>query len=41
MVTGGLGALGPALSSIGIPEDSIIKYETSLRDPRPATKGRE
>ena len=29
--TGGLGVLGAALYSIGIPENSIIKYETSLK----------
>ena len=31
VVFGGLGALGGALSSLGIPKDSIIEYETSLK----------
>lgn len=31
VITGGLSALGAALYSIGIPENSIIKYETSLK----------
>ena len=30
-VFGGLGALGGALSSLGIPKDSIIQYEESLK----------
>ncbi len=30
-VGGGLGALGSALYSIGIPRDSILEYETALR----------
>lgn len=30
-VVGGLSALGAALFSIGVPEDSIIKYETALK----------
>lgn len=30
-VVGGLSAVGAALYSIGIPKDSIIKYETSLK----------
>jgi len=30
-LTGGLTALGAALYSIGIPKDSIIKYETALK----------
>ena len=30
-VVGGLSALGAALFSIGIPKDSILKYETSLK----------
>ncbi|WP_394753269.1 general stress protein [Crenothrix sp.] len=30
-VTGGLTALGGALASIGIPEDSVIEYETALK----------
>lgn len=33
-LTGGLGALGGALYSIGIPKDSIIKYETALKADR-------
>jgi hypothetical protein len=28
---GGLSAVGAALYSIGIPKDSILKYETSLK----------
>jgi hypothetical protein len=31
VVTGGLTALGGALASIGIPKDSIIRYETALK----------
>ncbi len=31
VVTGGLTALGGALASIGIPENSIIQYETALK----------
>jgi hypothetical protein len=31
LVTGGLTALGAGLYSIGIPRDSIVKYETALR----------
>ena len=31
LVTGGLTALGAGLYSIGIPKDSIIKYETALK----------
>jgi uncharacterized membrane protein len=31
VITGGLSALGAALYSIGIPENSIIQYETSLK----------
>ncbi len=31
MAVGGLSALGAALYSIGIPKDSIVKYETALR----------
>ncbi len=30
-VVGGLSAVGAALYSIGIPKDSILKYETSLK----------
>ena len=30
-VVGGLSALGAGLSSIGIPKDSIVKYETALK----------
>ncbi len=31
VLTGGLGALGGALASIGIPKDSILRYETALK----------
>jgi hypothetical protein len=31
VVTGGLTALGGGLASIGIPKDSILKYETALK----------
>lgn len=31
VITGGLSALGGALASIGIPKDSIIRYETALK----------
>jgi uncharacterized membrane protein len=31
VIVGGLSAVGAALYSIGIPKDSIIKYETSLK----------
>jgi hypothetical protein len=31
VVTGGLTAIGGALVSIGIPEDSVIRYETALK----------
>jgi len=31
LVAGGLSAVGAALYSIGIPKDSILKYETSLK----------
>jgi uncharacterized membrane protein len=31
LIVGGLSALGAALYSIGIPKDSILKYETSLK----------
>lgn len=31
VITGGLSAFGAALYSIGIPKDSILKYETSLK----------
>ena len=30
-LTGGLSAIGAALFSVGIPQDSILKYETSLK----------
>ena len=33
-LTGGLGILGGALASIGIPEDSILRYETALKSGR-------
>jgi hypothetical protein len=31
LVTGGLTAVGGALASIGIPKDSVIRYETALK----------
>ena len=31
VVVGGLSALGAALYSLGVPRDSIVKYETALR----------
>jgi len=31
LVVGGLSSLGAALYSIGIPKDSVLKYETSLK----------
>lgn len=31
VVTGGLNAVGGALASIGIPKDSVIRYETALK----------
>jgi hypothetical protein len=31
VVVGGLSALGAGLASIGIPRDSILKYETALK----------
>jgi hypothetical protein len=31
VVVGGLSALGAALFSVGIPKDSIIRYETALK----------
>jgi hypothetical protein len=31
VVTGGLTALGGALASIGIPKDSVVRYETALK----------
>ncbi|MGC9195466.1 MAG: general stress protein [Syntrophobacteraceae bacterium] len=31
VVTGGLSALGAGLYSLGIPKDSIVKYETALK----------
>ncbi len=30
VVVGGLGVLGAALSSIGVPKDSVLQYETAL-----------
>jgi hypothetical protein len=30
-VVGGLSALGAALFSIGIPKDSVLKYETAIK----------
>ena len=34
VVVGGLSALGAGLYSIGIPEDSILKYETAIKSDR-------
>lgn len=31
LVTGGAGAIGGALASIGIPKDSIVKYESAIK----------
>ena len=31
VVVGGLSALGAALSSLGIPKDSVLKYETAIK----------
>lgn len=31
VVVGGLSALGAALYSIGIPKDSVLQYETSIK----------
>jgi hypothetical protein len=31
VVLGGLSALGAGLFSIGIPKDSVVKYETSIK----------
>ena len=31
MVVGGLSALGAGLYSIGIPKDSVVKYESALK----------
>jgi hypothetical protein len=31
VVVGGIGALGAALFSLGIPKDSVIQYETSIK----------
>ncbi|RJX75121.1 DUF1269 domain-containing protein [Vibrio sinensis] len=31
VVTGGLGAIGGALASIGIPKDSIVKYDSAIK----------
>lgn len=31
VVAGGLGAIGGSLASIGIPKDSIVRYETALK----------
>jgi hypothetical protein len=31
VVVGGLSALGAGLYSIGIPKDSIVKYETAIK----------
>jgi len=34
VVTGGLSALGGALASIGIPKDSVLRYETAVKTNR-------
>jgi hypothetical protein len=31
VVVGGLGAIGGGLYSIGIPKDSVVKYETAIK----------
>jgi len=31
VVVGGISALGAALYSIGIPKDSVVKYETAIK----------
>ena len=31
VVVGGLGAVGAGLYSIGIPKDSVVKYETAIK----------
>lgn len=31
MIVGGLSAIGAALYSIGIPKDSVVRYEAALR----------
>ena len=31
VVVGGLSAIGAALYSIGIPEDSVVRYETAIK----------
>ena len=31
MVVGGLSAVGAGLYSIGIPKDSVVKYETAIK----------
>jgi hypothetical protein len=31
VVVGGIGALGAALYSIGVPKDSVLQYETDLK----------
>ncbi|HAS61919.1 MAG TPA: DUF1269 domain-containing family protein [Vibrio sp.] len=31
IVTGGLGAIGGALASIGVPKDSIVKYDSAIK----------
>lgn len=31
VVTGGLGAIGGALASIGVPKDSIVKYDSAIK----------
>jgi len=34
VIIGGMGAIGAALYSIGIPKDSVVKYETALQADR-------
>lgn len=31
VITGGLGAVGGALASIGVPKDSIVKYDSAIK----------
>ncbi len=31
VIVGGIGALGAALSSIGVPKDSVLQYETAIK----------
>jgi hypothetical protein len=34
VVVGGLGAVGAGLCSIGLPKDSVVKYETAIKSDR-------